>query len=256
VRVDPACADKFIKAKQEGDSMIDGLPVGDGRNEPADTLLSLNLGIGDALQLQDPSASNQRYYVKLIGFLNKAGIIVSHPHRDGAWLPAEEGKSLLVRGFSGRKTYEFSAYVLSSNTFPYPHLHLTVPKKIETMTMLAALRIKPRSLAGWVEQAEADSGAIKLPMIIVDISTSGARVHARRKLGGIGDQVKVMIRLPIDDEEQIFSISAVIRKSYTDMLPEVTNGGEVTTYGLEFIQPEGDVRMALQGYIYKMMAEG
>jgi len=240
--------------------MSDESPVGEVRSEPADTLLSLNLGIGDALQLQDVSVGNQspnlRYYAKLIGFLNKAGIIVSHPHKDGAWLPAEDGKSLLVRGFSGRKTYEFSAYVLASNTFPYPHLHLTFPKKIECMTMRGALRIKPKSLTGWVEQKDTDTGVIKLPMLIVDMSTSGARVHARRKLGGIGDEVKVMIRLPIDDEEQIFPISAVIRKSYTDMLPEVTNGGEVTTYGLEFIQPEGDVRMALQGYIYKTMAQG
>jgi len=240
--------------------MSDESPVGEVRSEPADTLLSLNLGIGDALQLQDVSVGNQspnlRYYAKLIGFLNKAGIIVSHPHKDGAWLPAEDGKSLLVRGFSGRKTYEFSAYVLASNTFPYPHLHLTFPKKIECMTMRGALRIKPKSLTGWVEQNDTDTGAIKLPMLIVDMSTSGARVHARRKLGGIGDEVKVMIRLPIDDEEQIFPISAVIRKSYKDMLPEVTNGGEVTTYGLEFIQPEGDVRMALQGYIYKTMAQG
>jgi hypothetical protein len=97
---------------------------------------------------------------------------------------------------------------------------------------------------------------IKLPMIIVDMSTSGARVHSRRQFGGIGDRVKVMLRLPIDDEEHVFPVTAVIRKSYTDMLPEVTNGGEVTTYGLEFIQPEGDVRMALQGFIYKTMAEG
>lgn len=238
--------------------MSDESPVGETRNEPGDTLLSLNLGIGDALQLQDPSASNQRYYAKLIGFLNKAGIIVSHPHKDGAWLPAEDGKNLLVRGFSGRKTYEFSAYVLASNTFPYPHLHLTFPKQIECMTMRGALRIHPKSLTGWIDQTQehTDTGAIKIPMIIVDLSTSGARVHARKKFGGIGDQINVMIRLPLDDEDQVFSVTAVIRKSYVDMLPEVTNGGEVTTYGLEFIQPEGDVRMALQGYIYKTMAEG
>jgi hypothetical protein len=93
-------------------------------------------------------------------------------------------------------------------------------------------------------------------MVIVDISTSGARVHSRRKFGGIGDKVKVMLRLPVDNEEQVFSISAVIRKSYTEMLPEITSGGEVTTYGLEFVQPEGEVRMALQGYIYRYMAEG
>lgn len=236
--------------------MNDELQPGASADESADTLLSLNLGIGDALQLQDHMASNRRYYVKLIGFLNKVGIIVSHPLKEGAFLPVEDGKSFLVRGFSGRKTYEFNAYVLTSSAIPYAHLHLTFPKKIECMMMRGALRITPKSLSGWVEQEGADSGVIKMPMVVVDLSTSGARVHTKRQFGGMGDQVKVMLRLPIDDEEQVFSISAVIRKSYTEMKPEITNGGEVMTYGLEFIQPEGSVRMALQNYIYKTMAEG
>lgn len=234
----------------------------DMRSELNNNLLALNLGIGDAIQLQDVSetsrASNQRYFAKLIGFLNKAGIIVTHPHKDGTWLPLADGKSLLVRGFSGRKTYEFEAQVISANTMPYPHLHLSFPKKIECLTMRAALRIHPKSLSGWIEQEQVhtDTGVIKVPMLIVDLSTSGARVHARRKFGGIGDQVNIMLHLPLDEEDHVFAVTAVIRKSYVDMLPEVTNGGEVTTYGLEFIQPEGDVRMALQSYIYKTMAEG
>lgn len=236
--------------------MSDESQINDESSEPADTLLSLNLGIGDALQLQDLFAPNLRYYVKLIGLLNKAGIIVSHPVVDETLVSVVDGKNFLVRGFSGRKTYEFNAYVLSYSAIPYPHLHLTFPKEVECVTMHAALRIKPKSLAGWIELEGADSGANKVPVVIVDISTSGARVHSRRKFGGIGDVVKAMLRLPIDDEEHVFSISATIRKSYTEMLPEITNGGEVMTHGLEFIQPEGDVRMALQGYIYKIMAQG
>lgn len=221
-----------------------------------DSLLELNLGIGDALQLQDPSAPSLRYYAKLIGFLNKAGIIVTHPLQNDVLLRVEDGKSFLVRGFSGRKTYEFSAYVLSSRAVPYPHLHLTFPKKIDCMTMRGALRIKPKSLAGWIEPVGSDAGTIKMPMVIVDMSTSGLRVHAKRQFGNIGDRINVMFRLPIDGEDQVFSIPSAIRKSYNETLPEDLGGAEVTTYGLEFLQPEGTVRMALQGYIYKTMAEG
>lgn len=223
---------------------------------PAENLLALNLGIGDALQLQDSSASNLRYYVKLIGFLNKAGIIVSHPVQNESLLSVEDGKNFIVRGFSGRKTYVFDASVLSSSTIPYPHLHLTYPKKIECAAMVAALRIKPKSLAGWIEPARADSGDIKMPMAIVDMSTSGVRVHAEKQFGNIGDEIKVTFRLPIDDEEQSFSIPAVIRKSYNETLPESLGGATGMMHGLEFIQPDGDVRMALQGYIYRTMAGG
>ncbi|MFZ5524098.1 MAG: flagellar brake protein [Pseudomonadota bacterium] len=236
--------------------MNDELHPNASSNVPDDSLLALNLSIGDALQLQDTSALKLRYYVKLIGFLNKAGVIVSHPLINGALLPLEVGRSFLVRGFSGRKTYEFNADVLSFSAIPYPHLHLAFPKKVECMTMPGALRIKPESLEGWIEPLRADSVSFKIPMTIIDISTSGARVHVQSKFGNIGDEMKVMFRLAIDEEEQAFSIPAVIRKSYNETLPRGLDGMEGTTHGLEFIQPEGGVRMALQGYIYRTMAGG
>ncbi|MBI5429237.1 MAG: flagellar brake protein [Nitrosomonadales bacterium] len=241
--------------------MSDELQPGTGDNalagnEQTENLISLDLGIGDAIQLQDTAAANLRYYVKLIGFLNKSGVIVSHPLKDGELMPVEDGKSFLVRGFSGRKTYEFNAYVLASGTVPYPHLHLTFPKQIECMSMRGALRIKPKSLSGWIEPWGTASIRIKEPMIVVDMSTSGARVLARNHFGSIGDQVIAKFHLPIDGEEQFFSIPGLIRKSYRETLPDNLGGGEMTTYGLEFLHPEGHVRMALQGYIYKTMAEG
>jgi len=236
--------------------MNDELQSGTSTNAPAENLLALNPGISDALQLQDASASNRRYYVKLIGFLNNAGIIVSHPIQDETLLSVKDGENFIVRGFSGRNTYVFDASVLSSSTIPYPHLHLTYPEKIECTAMLAALRIKPKSLAGWIEPARADSGDIKMPMAIVDMSTSGVRVHAEKQFGNIGDEIKVTFSLPIDDEEQSFSIPAVIRKSYNETLPESLGGATGMMHGLEFVQPEGNVRMALQGYIYRTMAGG
>lgn len=241
---------------------MNGTPQsGTGTNALAENLLALNLGIGDALQLQDTVDSNLRYYVKLIGFLNKAGIIVSHPvvsqpPQNESLLPVKDGTNFIVRGFSGRKTYAFDASVLSSNTVPYPHLHLSYPKKIESTALLAALRIKPKALAGWVELVKADSGNIKMPVTFVDMSTSGARVHAKNLFGNVGDQIKVVFCLPIDDEDQTFAIPAVLRKLYNEAPPESPGDAVEITHGLEFIQPEGNVRMALQAYIYRTMAGG
>jgi c-di-GMP-binding flagellar brake protein YcgR len=239
--------------------MSDELQSGPKGNEQPENLLALNLGIGDALQLQDASVSNRvpnrRYYVKLIGFLNKASIVVSHPMQDEKLLAVEDGLNFHVRGFSGRKTYEFNAKVLFASATPYPHLHLSFPKQIDCLTMRGALRIQPK-LASWIETMDAVSASGKIPAIVVDLSTSGARVHANRQFGKVGDEVKVAFRLPVDDEEQAFLIPAVIRNSYNETLSEELGGAEVMTHGLEFIQPIGNVRMALQNFIYKTMAEG
>ena len=91
-------------------------------------------------------------------------------------------------------------------------------------------------------------------MIVVDISTSGARVHAKRHFGKLGEVINVVCRLPVDGEEQDFSISAVIRNSYNETLTESRGGVDVVTYGLEFTQAEGSVRMVLQNYVYTTMA--
>ncbi len=42
-------------------------------------LLSMKVGIGDVLQLQDFSLEKRRYYVKLIGYMSKKSVLISHP---------------------------------------------------------------------------------------------------------------------------------------------------------------------------------
>ena len=244
--------------------MIDESHPGTGANETGghdkfgtkhlDNFLSLNLGIGDAFLLQDTTASNLRYYVKLIGFLNKAGIVVSYPVKQETLLPVEDGTRFVVRGFSGRKAYEFEAEVLSAVRTPYPHLHISFPKLIEFTAMRSALRIQPK-LSGWIELKDATANTVKIPAVVLDISTSGARIQAITKFGKVGDEIKVAFHLPIDNEEQVFLISAVVRNSYNESSQENKGGAEMATHGVEFIQPEGTVRMALQGFIYKSMAE-
>jgi c-di-GMP-binding flagellar brake protein YcgR len=226
------------------------------RAEQVDDLSSLDLGIGDALQLQDNAGDRLRYYVKLIGFLNKSGIVVTHPLKGEVIVPVDNGSSFSVRGFSDRKIYEFNTEVLASSATPYPHLHLAFPQTVECITMRDAMRVKPTSLVGWVEPMGVEPGVVKMPVVIADLSTSGARVHAKRQIGNLDDLITVMFRLPVDGDELVLSLLALIRKSYRETLPAELGGAEVTTYGLEFMNPAGHVRMALQGYIYKTMIEG
>jgi c-di-GMP-binding flagellar brake protein YcgR len=239
-----------------GAAMSDQSRLVTENTEQVDDLAKLDLGIGDALQLQDNAGDRLRYFSRLIGFLNGAGIIVSHPLRDNVPLPIEEGQGFSVRGFSGRKVYEFNTRVLVASASPYPHLHLAYPEKIECITVRDAMRTRPKSLVGWAEPMGIEPGVVKMPMVIVDLSTSGARVHAKRQIGNIDDLITVMFRVPVDGDEQVLSVLAVIRKSYSEKLPEEMGGAEVITYGLEFMNPAGRVRMALQGYIYKTMIEG
>ena len=220
-----------------------------GKQPEQSDLLSVKIGIGDIVQLQDFAASKQYHYVKLIGYLNKKSVLVSHPMQDEKLLFIKKGESFLVRGFSGTKTYEFTADVINVCLAPYPYLHLSFPPKISTVNMRSALRVKLRLVCSIRAKAGEPISAT-----IEDMSISGARIHSKNEFGRVGDEVEVSFRLPIEGEEQLFVVPAVIRNegSVADGVGEE----RLVLSGLEFHQPDGYERTLLHNFIYKSLAEG
>lgn len=226
--------------------------MGDGRpsgKQAEGDLFSVKIGIGDIVQLQDFASSRQYHYVKLIGYLNKKSVLVTHPMQDDKLLFVKKGESFLVRGFSGTKTYEFTADVINVCLAPYPYLHLSFPPKISTINMRSALRAKIR-LACSVKPMHSEEAT---PGTIEDMSVSGARIHSKMEFGRVGDEVEVSFRLPIDGEEQLFMIPAIIRNegSIADNIGEE----RIILSGLEFHQPDGYERTLVHNFIYKHLAE-
>lgn len=211
-------------------------------------LPSVKLGIGDVLQLQNFSPTKDQHYVKLIGYLNKKSVLVSHPTRDDKLLFVKKGESYLVRGFSGTKTYEFTADVVNVCLAPYPYLHLSFPAQVSTVNMRRALRIKLTLVCSIKSKP-----VIPVTATIVDMSINGARIQTKIEIGKLGEEVEVSFRLPVDGEEQLFVVPAVIRNVDNDA--GNAHGERFIVCGLEFRQPEGKDRLALQNFIYKHMAE-
>ena len=211
-------------------------------------LFSVKIGIGDIVQLQDFSSAKLRYYVKLIGYLNKKSVLVSHPMQDSKLLFVKKGESFLVRGFSGTKTYEFTSDVINVSLAPYPYLHLSFPPKISTINMRSALRAKIRLVCSIKYSATEP-----MPATIEDMSISGARIHSKTDFGQVGDEVEVSFRLPVDGEELVFMVPAIIRNvgSVADNVGEES----LILTGLEFSQPDGYERTLLHNFIYKNLAE-
>jgi c-di-GMP-binding flagellar brake protein YcgR len=220
-----------------------------GKQIELSDLQSVKVGIGDVVQLQDFSHEKLRHYVKLIGYLHKKSVLVSHPIRDEKLLFIRKGESFLVRGFSGTRTYEFTADVVNVCLQPYPYLHLSYPAQISTVNMRAGLRIKLRLVCS-VRPKDSDQS---IPATIEDMSISGARIQSRVMLGAVGDKLEVSFRLPIDGVEQLIVVPATLRNVGNDT--DETGAAKPVLNGLEFHQPEGIERTYLHNYIYKYMAE-
>jgi len=226
--------------------MGDGKPSGKAAQGD---LFSVKIGIGDIVQLQDFASSKQYHYVKLIGYLNKKSVLVTHPMQDEKLLFVKKGESFLVRGFSGTKTYEFTADVITVCLAPYPYLHLSFPPKVSTINMRSALRAKIRLACS----VKSRNGEEATPGTIEDMSISGARIHSKIEFGRVGDEVEVSFRLPIDGEEQLFMVPAIIRNegSIADNIGEE----KIFLSGVEFHQPDGYERTLVHNFIYKNLAE-
>ena len=212
-------------------------------------LLDLKIGIGDTVQLQDVSSDRQRYFVRMIGFLNKRSVLVSHPRQEDKLSYIKEGTGFLLRGFAGTKTYEFNTNVIGVCLVPYPYLHLAFPAKVRSINMRGAVRIKLKLVCS----IDALETGTKTPAIIEDMSISGARVQAARPFGKVGEEVTISLRLQLGEESQVFMIAAMIRNVHQEL--DAQAGSEVYMHGMEFIQTQSMDLTMLQNYIYKFMLE-
>lgn len=211
--------------------------------DTSEDFLSMAANIGDALQLQGQGVKGQRYFAKLVGYLNKRSITVTQPKSGETVVPVAVGEQYFVRGFAGAKTYEYTATVLAVSDQPYAHIHLSFPDQVSTLQMRGAIRIKTK-LPCFIVAAVS---GLKMPAAINDLSTSGASIVSNVKLGQRGEAIQINVSLPIEGEEQAYAISAIIRNVGE------SNADNSVTYGVEFVSTSNRVRIALQSYVYSIL---
>lgn len=219
------------------------------QTEKIEDLQSLKLSVGDTIQLQDVSVDKQRYLVKLIGFMNRKSVLISHPVHNDKLCFIKEGQGFMVRGFAGTKTYEFNSSVISVCLFPYPYLHLVFPSQIKTTNMRSAVRVKFRMVCSIESRLKGD----KSSAVIEDMSISGARIHASDAFGKVGDEITVGMRMQVEGENQVFQVSATIRNVRVETDNKIDKLDVI--HGVEFTRTESMDLVVLQNLIYKAMLE-
>lgn len=215
----------------------------------AEKNLDLKHNIGDTLQLQfSPGNADDRYYVKLIGFLENKSILVTTPRMDGAALKIPTDQRFIVRMISGNTAQGFSATAIHSTTRPYPHLHLTYPQNLESITVRKAERVNCKLIVTVQnEEAERSLGDGK-GASMQDISTAGAQLLTNETVGKKGDTITINSKVTVAAIEQYLTISGIIRR-----VVEPTKDGDKFEYGIEFILLEDKDKLLLHGFVYEQM---
>lgn len=212
--------------------------------------LELKHSIGDTVQLQFvPGNEEDRYYVKLIGFLDGKSIVVTTPRDQGAALRISNEQKFIVRLVSGNSAKGFTATAIHATSRPYPHLHLTYPQDLQTSTVRKAERIDCKLIVS-VQNEEPDksfpegkSAAMK------NISTAGAQLTTNEPIGESGEKITITCKVTVAKFEQYLNITGMIRRVSAKEDVEIGK----YEYGVEFTIPDDKDKLLLHAFIYEQM---
>ena len=195
---------------------------------------------------EDGTSLSDAATVKLIGVNEGKGLIVTAPEEAAAVMLAR-GALYRFRSFSGNSIYEFSALLIRHGAEPYPHLHFAWPleRSVRNRDLRAAPRVKA-DLPCMVYPGTQASGRFAKGLI-VDLSTSGAAIRLSEHLNIVQDEVRIVFRLTVGEDEVLVEARArAVRR------PEE---GDNPFMGVAFTSLALSERLALQAYVQTKLVQ-
>ena len=199
------------------------------------TAKELELNFGDVLQLQFlPEDSQNRHYVRVIGFLPNQSILVTTPSSNGKIMLVRESQRVAVRTMAGGNIIAFTGSVLRSCARPYPYLHISFPADIQILALRKSQRVNFSGVAEVRENPAAGDAQAPLrtyQVRIEDMSTTGALLISEHRFGHIKSLLSMGMSLQVAGGEERFATIAIVRN-----IRERKNeqGNLEYLYGVEF----------------------
>ena len=209
---------------------------------------ALRLQVGERLQLQRiAEEANDRYSVKVIGYLPGQSLLVTNPVLDGKALFFREGQRFAVRMLDGSRVWGFVSQVQYAASKPFPYLHLSYPDDVESMAVRNAERVETRIHGLARNSLDPDEQVNWHPLIIRDISRSGARLESVSRLGREGETIELRFGMEVCGREDHLSLAALVRKSDLEERSDARGVRHIS--GVEFAMINRFQELLLNGYI-------
>ncbi|HEX5638010.1 MAG TPA: flagellar brake protein [Gammaproteobacteria bacterium] len=207
--------------------------------------------LGDPVQLQlIPDDGRDRLNAKIIGHANNKSLIITAPGTSGGKLALlRENQRFVVRMLQGNRVYGFESEILKFYTLPFPHIHLSHPKDVESIVVRGAQRVQASNL---VVSVQSDKITTAVAATLLNLSASGALMQCAQVLGKLDDKLTISLELDISGIRKYLRIGAIIRNLST---PEDREAHEAPQYryGLQFLDLDEDQRLILTAYVYEQI---
>ncbi len=189
---------------------------------------------------EDGEAMGSAATVKLIGVHEGKSLLVTAP-TDGE-VVLDEGRVYRFRSFSGEYVYEFAAPLLKICDAPFAYLHVgwSSSRQVDKRNMRAARRVKTE-LECIIYPGTKTSGRFAKGLIH-DLSTAGAAITLRDELSVFYDEVRVVFRVVVADQEVLIEARArAVRKPEPNSMD--------ATLGVAFVGLSDLDRLALHAFV-------
>ena len=194
-----------------------------------------------------PGESSAGYTVSAIGVIRaKRILLLTAPVTDdGALVAVHNGQILTCRWFGATTAFRFRARIVRILFEPVPLLHIELPSTVERRTV----RGVPRALANLRASVKSQK---EIPAVVVDISTSGARIGVQGKA-----------RLERDDELVLHARPKMLHRQF-DLIAgcKIVAGfgftdprhPDVQFFGVEFGEMSESTLLVVHAYVQECLA--
>jgi hypothetical protein len=221
-----------------------------GEERKGFTFGDMCLAVGDRLQLEcSASTGVRRAFVRVVGYLEGVSLLVTTPTRGGRRINLVENDPLIVRVFSRQSAFAFRASVLRVCRLPFDYLHLSFPGTIQGSVIRKATRVRARIP---VRMGAHGSDAAE-PGTILNLSATGALIHARAAVGEQGSVLRLRFVLTLHEVEFELDIAADVRSVQQEA--DTDGEGIEYHYGVDFHALAPDDRMKIKSLVYQTIIE-
>lgn len=199
----------------------------------------LLLNIRSNLYITCCSNNGNSCMVTLIGYVPNKSLLVTMPKPEQhGELPLIPGDQFLVRLFSGQYAFSFTVFVDSIVKKPLHYIHLSFPTKILGQIIRKSRRIRT--------QIQATVNELSSPLVITNLSITGAEVRTQVNLGGPGTTLSLSFQIEFEEKNISIQLQSTIRS--VRMTPD---DDELSSYGIEFIDLQPEQTFALRSFIHQ-----
>jgi c-di-GMP-binding flagellar brake protein YcgR len=201
--------------------------------------------VGEQLYLQLPDNPSVRYIVKLIGFVKNKTVLITPPSVDGKLEFIRDGQTFIVRAFSGKKAYAFTAAAVKSVHSPHPYLHLSYPKQVRCTVVRQGARAEVNIIASVSLGVPERMGAATLS----DMSIGGASGMMKELLGKKGDKGRIKFKVFTVDHDEYLNVNAILRSV------SAAEQGDGFKCGFEFVDLTPHEKVVLSAFVNQTLME-